>query len=96
MIVSFRAGRSESPAGAAKPSADTNATHAGHDRDRQAARGPQSHPTGHFATGEVPFLTGAHFATSTFPAVLSIWMIQNASASSCMIMATTPVPGAKK
>ncbi len=45
---------------------------------------------------EVPSLAGGHFAASTFPAVLSMWMIQKASASSCMIIATTPVPGAKK
>jgi hypothetical protein len=36
------------------------------------------------------------FAMSTFPDAVSIWMIQKAVASSWLIMATTPFPGAKK
>ena len=36
------------------------------------------------------------FAVSTSPDVVSIWMIQKAVASSRLIMATTPLPGAKK
>ena len=35
-------------------------------------------------------------AARTFPVLVSMLKIQNASMSSCVIIATTPTPGAKK
>src|SRR5262249_52240949 len=39
---------------------------------------------------------GAQVPASTLPDLVSTWTIQNASMSSWLIIATTPVPGAKK